>query len=139
MMGDLNAATEGAIPAGFDNVWTSIYDDKSWAAILLAIVLVLIIVVSVLPPVKDALSRVNGLILTVLGVVALVIGGVATLDAMGSASDLQDAFAGMAAAGQIPEAFTVSIGMGWVLLIVGGGIAAVGGILNVMANQGEGE
>lgn len=135
-MEQLNAA-ESAIPASFDNVWTSIYDDKSWAAILLAVVLVLILVVSLLPPVRAALSRVNGLILTVLGVVALVIGGVATLDAMDSASDLQDAFAQMAAGGLIPEAFTVSIGMGWVLLIVGGGIAAVGGILNVMANQGD--
>lgn len=138
LMGDLNAATDGAIPAGFDSVWTSIYDDKAWAAILLAVVLVGILVFSLMPPIKEPLARSGGLFLTILGVVVIVIGGIATLDALDSASELQDAFAGMATAGQIPEAFTVSIGMGWVLLIVGGGVSAVGGILNVMANQGDG-
>lgn len=135
MLEQLNAA-EAAIPAGFDNVWTSIYDDKAWAAILLAIVLIGIVVLSLMPPVRMALARSGGLFLTILGVVVIVIGGIATLDAMDKASNLQDAFAAMFAGGLIPEAFTVSIGLGWVLLIVGGGVAAIGGVLSVMANPG---
>jgi hypothetical protein len=83
-----------------------------------------------------ALARSGGLFLTILGVVVIVIGGIATLDAMDKASSLQDAFAAMFAGGLIPEAFTVSIGLGWVLLIVGGGVAAIGGVLSVMANPG---
>lgn len=135
VMEQLNAAQD-AIPAGFDNVWTAIYDDKSWAAILLAVVLVGIVVLSLMPPVRAALARSSGLFLTILGVVVIVIGGIATLDAMDSASNLQDAFGVLFEGGLIPEAYTVSIGIGWVLLLVGGGIAAVGGILSVMANPG---
>jgi hypothetical protein len=135
LMEQLNAAND-AIPAGFDNVWTAIYDDKSWAAILLAAVLVVIVIWSFLPPIAAALSRIGGMGVTVLGVIVIVIGGIATLDAMNQASDLQDAFAMMFAGGLIPEAYSVSIGLGWVLLIVGGGVAAVGGVLSLMANQG---
>jgi hypothetical protein len=137
IMDQLHAANE-AIPAGFDTVWTAIYDDKSWAAILLAAVLVAIVIWSLLPPVKAVLSRIGGMGVTVLGVIVIVIGGIATLDALDQASDLQDAFAMMFAGGLIPEAYTVSIGLGWVLLIVGGGVAAVGGVLSIMANPGGG-
>jgi hypothetical protein len=133
LMPDLNAASGGAIPAEFTNVWTGIYDDKSWAAIILAIALVAVVGLALVPPMKEAWSRMNGLIGLVLGVVIIVIGGIATKTALDDASSLADAFAGMAAASQLPEAYTVSLGLGWVLLIIGGALAAVGGVLALIA------
>lgn len=137
LMPALNEATGGAIPAEFTNVWTGIYDDKSWAAIILAIALVAILGLAFVPPMKEAWSRMNGLIAVVLGVVVIVIGGVATKTALDDADSLAEGFAGLAAAGQIPEAFAVSLGVGWVLLIVGGALAAIGGVLALIARPNE--
>jgi hypothetical protein len=136
LLKDLSAAAEG-IPSGFDSVWTAIYDDKAWAGILLALALLAILAVSVMPPLKAAFGKTIAMAVVAFGVVVIVIGGIATLDAMDSASELQDGFAQLFAGGLIPEAFTVSIGIGWVLLIVGGGVAAVAGVLSLMADSGD--
>lgn len=137
LMPALNEATGGAVPAEFTNVWTGIYDDKSWAAIVLAIALVAVLGLAFMPQLKDAWSRMNGLVAVVLGVVIIVIGGVATKSALDDADALAEAFGGLAAAGQIPEAYAVSLGIGWVLLIVGGALAAIGGVLSLMARPNE--
>lgn len=137
VMADLNLASEGAIPSEFTNVWTGIWDDKAWAAITLVIALVAIVVLCFVPVVKNALSRMNGLIMVVLGVVVLAIGGVATMTARGDAGDLADAFAGMFAQQQLPEAYSVDLGIGWILLIIGGAVVAIGGVLSLMARPEE--
>jgi hypothetical protein len=137
LMPSLNEATGGAIPAEFTNVWTGIYDDKSWAAIILAIALLAVLGLVFVPQMKDAWSRMNGLVAVVLGVVIIVIGGVATKTALDDADALAEGFAGLAAAGQIPEAYSVSLGVGWVLLIVGGALAAIGGVLALIARPDE--
>ncbi|MEZ5175399.1 MAG: hypothetical protein R2823_04255 [Acidimicrobiia bacterium] len=137
LMPSLNEATGGAIPAEFSNVWTGIWDDKPWAAIILAIALVAILGLCFVPPVREALSRMNGLIMVVLGVVVIVVGGFATKSAIDDANDLAEAFAGMAAQGQLDQAYTVSIGLGWVMLIIGGALAAIGGVLALIARPDE--
>lgn len=131
-MPDLNAATGGAIPAEFTSVWSGIYDDKAWGAILLAIALLAIVGLSFMPPMKEAWSRMQGITMLVFGVVVIAIGGVATNTALDDASALS---AGLAQA-QVPDA-TVSIGMGWTMLIVGGALAGVGGILAMIARPDE--
>ncbi|MDA2978837.1 MAG: hypothetical protein O3B42_03615 [Actinomycetota bacterium] len=136
-MPDLNVATGGAIPAEFTNVWTGIYDDKAWGAILLAIVLLAIVGAVFMPKMNEAWSRMQGITVLVLGVLVIVIGGVATMTALDDASTLADGFAGLFAAGQIPEAWSVSIGVGWVMLIVGGAVAGIGGILTMMVRPAD--
>lgn len=132
-MPGLNEATAGQIPAKFSSVWSGIWDDKAWAAIVLVIALVAIIWVCFIAPTKDALSRVNGLALAVLGLIVLAIGIVAMMSAGDDAQSLADAFAAMHAQEALPEAFSVNLGIGWTLLVVGGAVAAIGGVLSLIA------
>lgn len=137
MMPALSEATAGAIPDGFDRILISMWDDNLAGTGVFLIALVAVLGVSLLPEIKEALSRMNGLVVTVLGVVMMIIGIVAVIGALDDASALQDAFGQMAAGGQIPEAFTVSISFGWYLLPLGGVLAAIGGVLALIARPDE--
>ncbi|MEN8040409.1 MAG: hypothetical protein ABFR95_02800 [Actinomycetota bacterium] len=137
LMPDLNAATEGAIPAGFDRVFTAFWNESAAGAAVFVIALVVVLGVSLIPDMKEALTRMNALVVTVLGVVMLVVGGLATSGALDDASDLQAAFAQMAAGGQIPEAYTVSASVGWYLLAFAGVVVAIGGVLALIARPDE--
>ncbi len=137
LMPSLNEATAGAVPDGFDRIFTAMWNDNSAGTAVFLICLAVVLVVSLVPDIKEALSRMNGLIAAVLGVVMMIVGIVATVGALDDASSLQDAFAQMAAGGQIPEAFTVSISFGWYLLPIGGVLAAIGGVLALIARPDE--
>ncbi len=132
-MPSLNEATAGAIPAKFSSVWSGIWNDKAWASIALVIALVAIIWVCFIAPAKEALSRVNALALAVLGLIVLAIGVVAMMSARDDAQTLANAFAGMFAQDQLPQAFSVNLGIGWTLLAVGGAVSAIGGVLSLIA------
>ena len=129
-----SAATEGAVPSSFDSVWGAIYDESVPGGIVLALALLVIVALAFVPPMQDTPNRMYSLVLTIVGVIVIVIAGVATNKALGDASDLQDAYAQMAAAGALPGEFGVSISAGWVLLFVGGGVASIAGILGLMAD-----
>ncbi len=136
-MAGVSAQTNGAVPAEFPTVWTGIWNDKSWASIILVIALVAIVGMCFIPVVRDALSRMNGLIMAVLGVVVMVIGGVATMSAMDDADAIEGAYAQAAQALGLPAAPTVSITLGWTLLIIGGALAAIGGVLSLISRPDE--
>lgn len=137
LMPALNEATAGAVPEGFDRIFTAMWDDNAAGTGIFLIALVAVLGLSLIPEIKEALSRMNALIVTVLGVVMLVVGVIATKGALDDASALQDAFAAMAQGGQIPEAFTVSISLGWYLLPIGGALAAIGAVLQLMKRSDE--
>lgn len=140
LMPALNEATKEAavvVPAGFDRIFTAMWDDNAAGTGIFLIALVAVLGLSLIPEIKEALSRMNALVVTVLGVVMLVVGVVATKGALDDASTLQDGFALMAAGGQIPEAFTVSISLGWYLLPIGGALAAIGAVLQLMKRSDE--
>jgi hypothetical protein len=137
LMPALNEATAGAVPSGFDRIFTAMWDDNAAGTGIFVIALVAVLGLSLIPNIKEALSRMNSLVVVVLGVVMLVVGVIATKGALDDASTLQDGFAAMAAAAQIPEAFTVSISVGWYLLPIGGAIAAIGAVLQLMKRSDE--
>ncbi len=137
LMPALNEATAGAVPAGFDRIFTSMWDDNAAGTGIFLIALVAVLGLSLIPDVKEALSRMNALVVTVLGVVMLVVGVIATKGALDDASALQDAFAAMFEGGQIPAAFTVSISVGWYLLPIGGALAGIGAVLQLMKRSDE--
>jgi len=137
LMPSLSEATAGAVPDGFDRILISMWDDNLAGTSIFLLALVAVLGVSLVPDIKEALTRMNGLVVTVLGVVMMIVGIVATVAALGDASDLQDAFGQMAAGGQIPEAYTVSISVGWYLLVIGGVVAAIGGVLALIARPDE--
>jgi hypothetical protein len=125
------------VPAGFNNTWTALYNDTSWAAIVFALAGAAAIAVAIIPPMEKAMARLYGLAASVLGVVMLAIGIVATFGAMDDADTLEAVFAQAAAAGAIPEAYTVSLGFGWYLLILGGALIAIGGVVSLIARPDE--
>jgi hypothetical protein len=129
-----SAQTDGAVPASFDSVWGAIYDESVPGGIVLVLALLAIVALAFIPPMTDAPNRMYSLVLTIVGVIVIVIAGVATNKALGDASDLQNAYAQMAAAGALPAPFTVSISAGWWLLFTGGGVASIAGILGLMAD-----
>jgi hypothetical protein len=133
---DLNVANP-AFPDGFDRILVSMWDDSAAGTAIFLIALVAVIGVSLIPNIKDALSRMNALVVTVLGVLMMVIGGIAASRALDDADTLQNGLAGAFEAGLIPQAFTVSISVGWYLLGIGGVVAAIGGVLGLIARPDE--
>ena len=129
-----SAATDGAVPSSFDNVWGAIYNEMAAAGVILALALLIIVALAFVPPMKEVPNQMYSLVLAIVGVIVIVIAGIATNTAMNDATDLQNAYAQMAGAGAVPAAFGVSISVGWVLLLVGGGVATAAGILGVMGN-----
>ncbi|MFV1969882.1 MAG: hypothetical protein ACC683_02630 [Acidimicrobiia bacterium] len=132
----LNAANP-AFPDGFDRVFTALWNKNPAAGAIFLISLVAVLGLSLVPDIKEALGRMNALIVTVLGVVMLVIGGFATSGALDDADTLEAAFGEAFAGGVIPAAFTVSISWGWYLLALAGVLAAIGGVLQLMARPDE--
>lgn len=132
----LNAANSD-FPGGFDRIITAMWNDNAAGTAIFLIALVVGLGVSFVPDIKDALSRMNSLVVTVLGVVMVIIGVIAAVGALDDASDLQDALGQAFAGGLIPEAYTVSITVGWYLLPIGGALAAIGGVLQLIARPDE--
>jgi hypothetical protein len=130
-------AANSDFPDGFDRILTAMWNDNAAGTAIFLVALVAVLGVSFVPDIKDALSRMSSLVVTVLGFVMLVIGVIATQGALDDASDLQDALGQAFAGGLIPEAFSVSISVGWYLLPIGGAIAAVGGVLQLIARPDE--
>lgn len=129
------AQANPAFPDGFDNIWTAIYDDKSWAAILLAIAIVAGVALAFSPPMRDAIAGTMGIGLLVSGVVASIIAVIAMMDAMDKASTLNDGFNAVFAGGLVPQLFEASIGVGWYLLVAGALVMALAGLLGVLAGR----
>ncbi len=134
----LNQADPASWPSTISNTtWTALYNDTAWAAIVFALALVGSLIVAFTPPIGRPVNRLFGLSAAVLGILMLIIGVVATLGAANDAEALQNGFAQAAAAGAIPDAYSVSIGFGWYLLILGGALVAIGGVLSLIARPGE--
>jgi hypothetical protein len=125
-----------AIPTGFDNIWTALYDDTAWAAVAYGIAAVVVFILAVLPPLREPMAKALSAVAAVLGVAMLAIGAFATMGAMDDASDLEDGFAQAFGLGAIPEAYTVSISYGWWLLVAGGAVVAIAGIASLVAKRG---
>ena len=133
----LSQADPASWPSGFSTTWTALYNDTAWAAIVFALALVGSLIVAFTPPIGRPVNRLFGLSAAVLGILMLIIGVVATLGAANDAEALQNGLAQAAAAGAIPDAYSVSIGFGWYLLILGGALVAIGGVVSLISRPDE--
>ena len=137
-MAALNQANPDSFPPNLDeNTWSALYNDTAWAAVVYAIATVAALVVVFTPPLKEPMKRLFGLTASALGVLMLIIGIFATMGAMDDADALEAGFAQAFSAGAIPEAYTVSIGWGWYLLILAGVLVAIGGVLSLLNRPNE--
>jgi hypothetical protein len=137
VLAQLSQLPDASFPSGFDNTWTALYNDTPAAAVVFAIATVGALAAALIPPLKEPMKRLIGLVAAGLGVLMLIIGIFATMGAMDDADTLQAGFAQVAAAGAIPEAYTVSIGYGWYLLILAGVLVAIGGVVSLIARPDE--
>lgn len=133
----LSQADPASWPTGFSSTWTALYNDTAWAAIVFALALIGSLIVALTPPFDQPVKRLFGLSAAVLGVLMLIVGVVAAVGASNDADALQAGFAQAAAAGAIPDAFSVSIGFGWYLLILGGVLVAIGGVVSLIGRPDE--
>lgn len=137
-LAQLSQIPDSPFPENLDeNTWSALHNDTAAAAIVYAIAAVAVLVAALYPPLKDPMKRLIALSVTVLGVLLLVVGVLATLGAADDADTLQAGFAQAFAQGAVPEAYTVSIGWGWYLLIIGGVVAAIGGVVSLISRPDE--
>ena len=136
-MAALNQANPAIPPDLDENTWSALYNDTAWAAIVYAIAGVAALIIALVPPIKPPMPRLYGLSAAVLGVLMLVIGIFAAMGARDDADTLEAGFAQAAAAGAIPEAYTVTLGWGWFLLILAGGLVAIGGVVSLISRPDE--
>jgi hypothetical protein len=125
-----------AFPDGFDNTITALYNDTAWAAVVYGVAAAVVVILAVLPPLREPMTKALSGVAVVLGLAMLAIGVGATMGAMDDASDLEDGFAQAFALGAIPEAWSVSIGYGWYLLIAGGAVVTIAAIVSLVAKRG---
>lgn len=138
VLGQLSQMPDSTFPSTLkENTWSALYNDSAAAAVIYVIAAAAVLIVALWPPLGSPMTRMVGLSVAVLGVVMLVVGVFATLGAADDADTLQAGFAQAAAGRAIPEAYTVSIGWGWYLLIVGGVLSAIGGVVSLIARPGE--
>lgn len=134
VLAQLSQANE-AFPSGFDNIWTAIYDDKSWAAILFAIAIVGAIALVLMPPVREALSRTPSSVLALAGIAASAIAVIAMMDAIDKVDALNAGFQQVFDGGLVPALFSSSLGFGWYLLVGGSLLVAIAGVVSAFVGN----
>ena len=120
-------------PSSLNRTFPAMWNENSTAVSIFVIALVTVLALSLKPILKDALSRMNALVVSVLGGVMTLIGSVALTGVPDSTNRLEKIFFFAEMGGLIPEVYTVSVGWGWYLLVLGGALAAIGGVLQLMS------
>ncbi len=120
-----------AFPDGVPTIWGGL---DTWAQVLAVVLIVVIVVLALRPPIKEPEDRVSGAITTLAGVAFLIYAIIKLVDTVDKADALRDAFAQAAGGGAIPVAFDVAPGFGFLILIIGTGLVAIGGVLSLIAN-----
>lgn len=140
LMADLSAALaqQGQeFPDGISTIWGGL---ATWAQVLVVVALVTVVAVALLPPLKAAPNRYGALTTAVFGVLLLAYAVVKYFEAVDDADTLEEGFAGLAQLGLVPEAFTVSVGVGFFVIFLGTALVAAGGVLEFMgADKGAAE
>lgn len=138
----LTSAGEGLLPAlhqadpsfpdGFPTIWGGL---ATWAQIVLVVLIVAVVALALLGVRSAAMSRSSSLVTAVIGVALLAYAIVKYLDALDSADAIQAGMAKAAAGGMIPEAYTVSAGIGFLILIVGTVLMIAGGLSGLRSDK----
>lgn len=127
------SAQSDSFPDGIPTIWGGL---DTWAQIVLVILIIVVVAIAVMPDRAEPFEMPMASITAVIGVALLAYAIVKALDASDSAQTLQDGF-GQAAAGGVPgvAAWTVSIGIGFFILMIGTVVVAAGGILSMIKSN----
>jgi len=131
MLPALHQADPG-FPAGIPTIWGGL---ATWAQIVLAILIVAVVVLALVGVRSAAMSRSSSLVTAVIGVALLAYSIVKYLDTLNVAETMQAGMAKAAAGGMIPEAYTVSPGIGFFILIIGTVLVIAGGLSGLRGSE----
>ena len=129
---DLNAASPENFPKGIPTIWGGL---DTWAQILVVIFIIVVVFLSLRPVISNAFSRTDAMIVGVIGVALLAYAVYKWIDAGDKADKLADGFAQAAAGGLLPQAFEVTRGIGFIVLVVGTVLVTAAGALSFMGND----
>ncbi len=119
------AQANPAFPDGIPTIWGGL---DTWAQWVLVVLIVVVVVLALLGVRSAAMDRNSSAVTAVIGVALLAYVIVKYLDALDSADSIQAGMAQAAAGGLIPEAYTVSVGIGFLILAVGTVLVIAGGL-----------
>lgn len=119
------AQANPAFPDGIPTIWGGL---DTWAQWVLVVLIVVVVVLALLGVRSAAMSRGSSLTTAVIGAALLAYVIIKYLDALDSADSIQAGMAQAAAGGLIPEAYTVSVGIGFLILAVGTVLVIAGGL-----------
>jgi hypothetical protein len=124
----------GEFPDGISTIWGGL---DTWVQVVVVIAIVAVVVFALMPPL-DLVEKVPfALTTTLIGVALLIYAIIKFFEARDDASLLEGAFAQAAAVGAIPAAFTVSVGWGFYLLMVGTAMVAIGGLVMLIGRDSD--
>ena len=127
----LNAANP-AFPDGIPTIWGGL---ATWAQVVLVILILVVLALAVRGARKDAIDRNSSMGISAIGVALAAYALVKLFEAGDEAETLQGAFGQAAGGGLIPEAYTVSAGSGFYILIVGTVLVIGGGLLGLTRSE----
>ncbi len=123
ILGALHAANPD-IPAAIPTIWGGM---DTWAQVVLAILIIEVVGLAFRGARASMMDRKSSIITAFTGLAMLAYVLIKLFDARDQASGLQAAFAQAAGAGAIPQAYTVSAGIGFFVLGVGTVLVIAGG------------
>jgi hypothetical protein len=120
------AQANPAFPDGIPTIWGGL---DTWAQVVVVIAIVVVLVLALRPPLPAPFDRTGAAVVSVIGLGLTIYAIVKFMEAGDSADTLQAGFAEAAAGGALPEAFTVSTGIGFFVLMAGTVLVLIGGLL----------
>jgi hypothetical protein len=125
---------DAGFPDGIPTIWGGL---DTWAQVVLVILIAVLLFLVFRPVLSNGFDRTSSMIAAVIGIALLAYAIVKFLDAGDKASNLADAFGKAFAGGAIPAAFSVSRGIGFVVLIVGTVLVIYGGAAGLVGTNRE--
>lgn len=119
---------------GIPTIWGGL---DAWAQVVLVIFIIVVVVISLRPDIARGLDRNSSMIVAGIGVVLLGYAIIKWMEAGDKADELIAGFAAMAEAGAPVEAFDVSRGLGFLVLIIGTVLVTFAGAMGFMGDNDE--
>ncbi len=120
------AQADPNFPGGIPTIWGGL---ATWAQVVAVIAIVIVVALAVRPPTAAPFDRTSAIVVSLIGVSLTAYAVVKWMDAGDRADALQAGFAQAASLGAVPEAFTVSTGIGFIVLMAGTVLVLIGGLL----------
>jgi succinate dehydrogenase/fumarate reductase cytochrome b subunit len=128
---DLSAASSD-FPESIPTIYGGL---DTWAQILVVILIIAVVVLAFYGVRAAAMDRNSSLITAVIGAALLAYAVIKMLDANDDAENLEAGFAQAAGAGLLPAVYTVSLGVGFFILIVGTVLVIAGGLSGLRSSD----